>query len=152
MLCWYFNKKISVFALCESSAHSSENLFFFCVWHSPENTNFKTFSEFISFRVRFVPDQFSFTFNNLYNYIALDYYFKLRFLMHFGIFEIVGNFRVWWFLFQIFSFKKHINNAQGGAKASVATVNTKDSSIASAQHDVVQNGARVHPQLHGTDF
>ncbi|XP_048422326.1 uncharacterized protein LOC125469264 [Pyrus x bretschneideri] len=42
----------------------------------------------------FVPDQFSFTFNNLYNYIALDYYFKLRFLMHFGIFEIVGNFRV----------------------------------------------------------
>ncbi|XP_068322410.1 uncharacterized protein [Pyrus communis] len=47
------------------------------------------------------------------------------------------------------SFKKHINNAQGGAKASVATVNTKDSSIASAQHDVVQNGACVHPQLHG---
>ncbi|XP_068336309.1 uncharacterized protein [Pyrus communis] len=47
------------------------------------------------------------------------------------------------------SFKKHINNAQGGAKASVATVNTKDSNIASAQHDVVQNGARVHPQLHG---
>ncbi|XP_048426265.1 uncharacterized protein LOC125467874 isoform X3 [Pyrus x bretschneideri] len=46
-------------------------------------------------------------------------------------------------------FKKHINNAQGGAKASVATVNTKDSSIASAQHDVVQNGTRVHPQLHG---
>ncbi|KAB2623223.1 hypothetical protein D8674_025405 [Pyrus ussuriensis x Pyrus communis] len=33
------------------------------------------------------------------------------------------------------NFKKHINNAQGGAKASVATVNTKDSSIASAQHD-----------------
>ncbi|KAB2605796.1 hypothetical protein D8674_005513 [Pyrus ussuriensis x Pyrus communis] len=47
------------------------------------------------------------------------------------------------------SFKKHINNAQGGAKASVATVNTKDSSIASAQHDVIQNGACVHPQLHG---
>ncbi|KAM1607097.1 hypothetical protein ACFX1Z_027721 [Malus domestica] len=47
------------------------------------------------------------------------------------------------------SFKKHNNNAQGGAKASAATVNTKDSSIASAQHDDVQNGARVHPQLHG---
>ncbi|KAM2064779.1 hypothetical protein ACFX16_028137 [Malus domestica] len=47
------------------------------------------------------------------------------------------------------SFKKHNNNAQGGAKASAAIVNTKDSSIASAQHDSVQNGARVHPQLHG---
>ncbi|KAM1284997.1 hypothetical protein ACFX2J_027622 [Malus domestica] len=44
---------------------------------------------------------------------------------------------------------QHNNNAQGGAKASAATVNTKDSSIASAQHDGVQNGARVHPQLHG---
>ncbi|KAB2635307.1 hypothetical protein D8674_025841 [Pyrus ussuriensis x Pyrus communis] len=51
----------------------------------------------------FVPDQFSFTFNHLCNYIALDYYFKLR--------------------------------------ASVATINNKDSSI--AQHGGVQNGARV---------
>ncbi|KAM1467808.1 hypothetical protein ACFX2I_032865 [Malus domestica] len=33
-------------------------------------------------------------FYNLCNYIAWDYYFKLRFLMHFGNFEIVGNFRV----------------------------------------------------------
>ncbi|RXI01476.1 hypothetical protein DVH24_014825 [Malus domestica] len=78
-------------------------------------------------------------FYNLCNYIAWDYYFKLRFLMHFGNFEIVGNFR-------------HNNNAQGGqSRASVATMNTKDSSIASAEHGGVQNGARVQPQLHGFD-
>ncbi|TQE12488.1 hypothetical protein C1H46_001879, partial [Malus baccata] len=48
------------------------------------------------------------------------------------------------------SFKWHNNNAQGGqSRASVATINTKDSSIASAQHGGVQNGARAQPQLHG---
>ncbi|TQD79271.1 hypothetical protein C1H46_035179 [Malus baccata] len=55
-------------------------------------------------------NDFSFTFNHLGDYIALDYYFKL-------------------------SFKSHNNNAQGGqSRASVATINNKDSSIASAQH------------------
>ncbi|TQD78671.1 hypothetical protein C1H46_035776 [Malus baccata] len=45
---------------------------------------------------------------------------------------------------------KHNNNAHAGqSRASVATINTKDSSIASAQHSGVQNGALVQPQLHG---
>ncbi|KAM2653842.1 hypothetical protein PS2_024431 [Malus domestica] len=60
-----------------------------------------------------------------------------------------GHQRRWAWPFHLLQ-PQHNNNAQGGqSKASVATINTKDSSIASAQHGGVQNGARVQPQLHG---
>ncbi|KAM1188683.1 hypothetical protein ACFX13_025265 [Malus domestica] len=60
-----------------------------------------------------------------------------------------GHQRRWAWPFHLVQ-PQHNNNAQGGqSRASVATINTKDSSIASAQHGGVQNGARVQPQLHG---
>ncbi|RXH67550.1 hypothetical protein DVH24_027697 [Malus domestica] len=63
-----------------------------------------------------------------------------------------GHQRWWAWPFHLLQ-PQHNNNAQGGqSRASVATINTKDSSIASAQHGGVQNGGHVQPQLHGTDL
>lgn len=61
----------------------------------------------------------------------------------------------WFFLFLFFvlhnwffSFKKTNNNAQGGqSRASVPAVNSSDSNASTPRG--AQNGALIHPQLHG---